>query len=193
MLPHPIPQQIYLRPFIEMDVPGLIGWITSPLLLIQWAGPGHLTYPLTAAQLSQFLSVSTEANEALMAFSAINEEGGICGHVQLGAINAQNQTASLCRVMVAPDTRGTGCCQRIVREALRLGFMDLDLRRIQLNVYSFNEPAIRCYTSAGFVKEGLLRKSLKVGSEFWDTVVMAVLKEEWDQLQPSGGKPQGSS
>jgi RimJ/RimL family protein N-acetyltransferase len=46
-------------------------------------------------------------------------------------------------------------------------------------VYGFNSSGIRCYEKAGFVKEGIMCKSQKVGDQYWDTVVMAVLREEW--------------
>ena len=69
--------------------------------------------------------------------------------------------------------------------ALRVGFTELGLRRIDLRVYGFNEPAIHCYEKAGFVKEGLLRKSQKVGDRYWDTIVMAILREEWKDAGPT--------
>ena len=40
---------ITLRPFARSDFDRLIGWVTSPQFLLQWAGP-LFTYPLDAAQ-----------------------------------------------------------------------------------------------------------------------------------------------
>jgi RimJ/RimL family protein N-acetyltransferase len=178
----PVPDNtthITLRPFIEPDIPLLISWITSPRLLLQWAGPGKLTYPLTEDQLRPFLSIVTVDNVSHVAYTAHTDDGTVCGHIQLGAIDARNQTASLCRVMIAPNARGRGCCVPMVNEALGIGFQDLELRRVQLQVYSFNTPALHCYAAAGFVQEGVLRKSLLVGEELWDTVIMGILREEW--------------
>jgi RimJ/RimL family protein N-acetyltransferase len=67
----------------------------------------------------------------------------------------------------------------MVERLLSIGFEEMDLRRIELRVYDFNSAGIRCYENAGFIKEGVLRKSQKVGDQYWDTVVMAVLREDW--------------
>jgi RimJ/RimL family protein N-acetyltransferase len=113
-------------------------------------------------------------------FTVSTEEGEVCGHIELGAINYDNQTASLCRVLLAPDYRERGLCTPMVEKALAVGFEELGLRRIELRVFGFNSSAIRCYERSGFVREGLLRKSQKAGDLYWDTVVMAILRDEWE-------------
>jgi len=67
----------------------------------------------------------------------------------------------------------------MVSEALRAGFAELGLRRIDLQVYGFNASAIRCYEGLGFSKEGCLRQYVKNGDELWDLVWMGMLREEW--------------
>ncbi len=67
----------------------------------------------------------------------------------------------------------------MIQKVLEVGFHQLDLRRIDLRVYGFNQAAIRCYERAGLVKEGVLRKAQRVGDQYWDTVIMAILREEW--------------
>lgn len=170
---------IRLRPFTEADFARVIDWIKSREMLIQWAGPTEFVYPLTKDQLRRYLVGSEGERSSRRIYTAIAKDGNACGHIELGAINYENQTASLCRVFVALDYRGQGLCTPMVESLLAIGFENLGLRRIELRVYSFNLAGIRCYEKAGFVKEGLLRKSQKVGGQHWDTVVMAVLREEW--------------
>jgi len=171
---------ILLRPFATSDFPRLIGWIDSKEMLLQWAGPGEFVFPLTDDQLRKYQSGSEGDRYFRRVFAAATEDGTVCGHIELGAINYDNQMASLCRVFVAPEYRGKGVCALMVEKALAVGFGELGLRRIELRVFSYNSPAIRCYERSGFVREGLLRKSQKVGNLYWDTVVMAILREEWE-------------
>ena len=178
---------VTLRPFTQLDIPRLIGWITSRELMIQWAGPTEFTFPQTEAQLEKYLAGCKGERPLRCVWTATTGEGKVCGHIEIGAISYENNSASLCRVFVAPEYRGTGVCTPMVRQALAVGFDELGLRRIDLRVYAFNTPGLRCYEKAGFVKEGLLRKSQKVGDQLWDTVVMGVLREEWaggDSPQP---------
>jgi len=170
---------ILLRPFAPSDFSRLIGWIESKETLIQWAGPTEFAFPLTDDQLRKYLSGSEGERCSRRIFTAETEDGKACGHLELGAISYNNQTASLCRVFVAPDYRGQGLCAPMVQKALAFGFEELSLRRIDLRVFAHNSSAIRCYERSGFVREGFLRKSQKVGSLYWDTVVMAILREEW--------------
>ena len=53
------------------------------------------------------------------------------------------------------------------------------IERLELNVFPFNAPAMRTYAKLGFVREGVRRSSARVGGERWDTVIMAILREDW--------------
>jgi RimJ/RimL family protein N-acetyltransferase len=169
---------VTLRPFSPPDIPRLLGWIDSFESLVQWAGPVQFTFPLTAEQFYEYLKDCRGENPSRHAFVALDDRNTEYGHIELGSVNPGNGTASLCRVLVSPDARGKGLSLPMVQQALRFGFQDLGLRRIDLRVFSFNTAAIRCYEKAGFVREGLLRKSQKVGEQYWDTVLMAMLREE---------------
>ena len=78
-----------------------------------------------------------------------------------------------------PAYRGHGYGTDAMRVTLRYGFMELNLQRIQLNVYSYNERAIKSYLKAGFVVEGRQRGMLRRDGERWDFVYMSVLRDEW--------------
>jgi RimJ/RimL family protein N-acetyltransferase len=171
---------ILLRLFTPADFSRLIGWIETGEMLVRWAGPTEFVFPLTEGQLRKYLSGSEGERSSRRIFNASTEAGEVCGHIELGAINYDNQTASLCRVLLAPDYRGRRLCTPMVEKALAVGFGELGLRGIELRVFGFNSAAIQCYERSGFVREGLLRKSQKVGDLYWDTVMMAILSDEWE-------------
>jgi RimJ/RimL family protein N-acetyltransferase len=172
---------IKLLPFTPADFPRLLGWITSPELLVQWAGPSLFSYPLDESQLNTYLQLARGESPASMIFKISGESGGALGHIELGNINRLNGTASLCRVFIDPACRGKGICVEAVSQILAVGFEQLALRRIDLRVYSFNTGAVRCYERAGLVREGLLRQSQRLGHQVWDTLLYAILREEWEQ------------
>jgi RimJ/RimL family protein N-acetyltransferase len=155
--------------------------ISSPDLLIQWAGPQLFTYPLTESQLKAYLQDGQGDNPKSKIFKVVSETAEVVGHIELGAINGENGTASICRVFLDPGWRGRGICVEMVRRVLEIGFHQLNLRRIDLRVYGFNQAAIGCYERAGLVREGVLRKVQRVGDQYWDTVIMAILREEWSE------------
>ncbi|SSW64903.1 GNAT family N-acetyltransferase [Achromobacter agilis] len=50
--------------------------------------------------------------------------------------------------------------------------------RQELNVYMFNEPAIRTCRKLGFTLEGVRHSSTRAGSERWDTGMMGLLRSK---------------
>jgi RimJ/RimL family protein N-acetyltransferase len=53
------------------------------------------------------------------------------------------------------------------------------IERLELNVYMFNQPAIRTYQKLGFTLEGVRRSSTRAGEARWDTGMMGLLRTEW--------------
>jgi len=62
---------------------------------------------------------------------------------------------------------------------LRHGFLDLNLWRIYLSVLAGNHAAIRVYEKAGFRTEGQARGAAFKNGRYEDTVLMAVLRDEF--------------
>jgi RimJ/RimL family protein N-acetyltransferase len=176
---------IRLEPFTEADCDQLISWIDSPRLLLQW-GAWRFNYPLTPAQLFDYLA-DTRSNPAKrIACKAVALATNLpIGHIELNAIDHENETAAICRVFVAPEARGQGVATAMVRQMVARGFVQENLRRIELQVYAWNAAALACYQRVGFVQEGRLRQLRKVGDEYWDLIWMSMLRHEWQPQTPS--------
>ncbi len=171
---------VELLPFAGSDIPALIRWIDSPEFLMQWGGPGF-SYPLDEAQLTNLIGAASVKKPGLMAFKAVDRESQeTIGHIELVAIDRENASARIARVLVGPShLRGKGIGTEMVRAALRIGFEQLGLHRIELGVFDFNRGAITCYEKAGFKTEGLLRDNRKMGDGYWSSCVMSILDHEW--------------
>jgi RimJ/RimL family protein N-acetyltransferase len=170
---------IQLVPFELHDFPTLISWVDTPRALLLWSGPRQFTFPLDTPQLMVHHYETLGATPRRRVFKAIDEHGRTIGHAEFGGIDARDGIATLCGVLIAPEERRKGHCFAIVRSALQIGFEELRFRRIDLYLYALNRAAIRCYERAGFVREGVLRKTTVVGEQSWDMVVMSILREEW--------------
>lgn len=57
-------------------------------------------------------------------------------------------------------------------------FNELNLHRVYLYVFSYNERAIRSYEKVGFKIEGRLRDSVYKKGCYYDKILMAILKNE---------------
>ena len=74
---------------------------------------------------------------------------------------------------------GRGYGTDAMRVLLRYAFTELNLSRLSLNVFSYNQRALRSYEKAGFVVEGRQRQALQRDGQYHDLIFMGVLRDEW--------------
>jgi RimJ/RimL family protein N-acetyltransferase len=170
---------VRLEPFGAADWERLAGWTTDEAQLLQWAG-SLFHWPLDGAQRDAYLAAATGPRPTRLIWRALETPGGeVVGHVELDAIDRHHLTATLTRVLLSPAHRGHGLGAALTAAVLDRGFHDEGLHRIQLRVFDFNAPAIRCYESLGFRREGLLRETRRIGQTWWSSLVMSLLEDEW--------------
>ncbi|MCF8009653.1 MAG: UDP-4-amino-4,6-dideoxy-N-acetyl-beta-L-altrosamine N-acetyltransferase [Halanaerobiales bacterium] len=75
--------------------------------------------------------------------------------------------------------RGKGYGRIAAELILEYTFNHTPLNRVYLKVLEENVGAIKSYRNAGFVYEGTLRQSYKYDNNFYDVVVMSILKNSW--------------
>ncbi|CAM3870118.1 GNAT family N-acetyltransferase [Alkalicoccus chagannorensis] len=182
---------IQFRPFEKKDQQRLIDWIESPAFLVQWGGP-QFTYPLTEEQLDEYRESGEKENADRLIYSVLDAEtDAVIGHISLSAIEKENGSARIGKVLVGDNAgRGGGIGTKMIREMLRIAFDELQLHRVGLGVYDFNTPAIACYEKAGFSRDGRLRDVRKVDGSYWSLIEMSILETEWEEVQH---KPERSS
>ncbi|TLS38756.1 GNAT family N-acetyltransferase [Pseudalkalibacillus caeni] len=173
---------IELKSFTRSDYPKLIDWVNeeSPRFMLQWGG-GAFDFPLDEKQLDDYMKPAETENPGRMIFKAYDtDRDETVGHIELNHIDRKNQSAVISRVLVGQSrSRNKGIGSAMISEIVKIGFEELQLHRIELRVYDFNERAIACYEKAGFKKEGLLSESKRFKDEYWNTYVMAILRSEW--------------
>ena len=108
------------------------------------------------------------------------EGGRLVGNVELRLTPAARR-AELGIVVGEKSEWSKGIGTDTVRLVLRYAFQELGLNRVELTTDEDNARAIRCYEKCGFVREGLLRQHRLIDGEFGNTLVMAVLREEWSR------------
>lgn len=172
-----------LVPFSAMHFDVLSGWFASERDVVQWAGPA-MSFPVDRAQLAAVVE-DGRADPPLRLSWMAEDEGELVGHAQL-ALDWRNGNATLSRVAIAPAARGRRLAAPMLEQVIEQAFVSPLVERLELNVYSFNAPALHIYERLGFTVEGVRRSSARVGPERWDTVIMAQLRSEWTIRRTAG-------
>jgi RimJ/RimL family protein N-acetyltransferase len=177
-------------PFKLKYMSDILSWVKTEAEMVQWAGHAFV-WPMTQRQFREHLKGSKTLFPSLYSF-VLSNRGRVAGYCELSHHQRNSKSAMLSRVIVAPRHRGKGYGTLMIREVLQCGFADLGLNRIGLGVFDFNEAAIKCYQRAGFVREGTLRQSAKVGDSYWNCHLMSILQKEWTNgcgVTPTGEQP----
>ncbi len=146
---------IRLEKFTNADFDRFIDWIDNESFMYQFAGP-VFSFPVTKNQLTDYIS---DNNRKVYRVLDI-ETNRVVGHGEINRIDRRNKNARLCRILVANENdRNKGYGAMIINELLKIGFEELALHRIDLGVFEFNTPVIKCYEKCALVIERLLQKN----------------------------------
>ena len=75
-------------------------------------------------------------------------------------------------LMVAETHRGRGIGRLLLEQAAAWA-RDAGVRKLELHVFPWNEPAIRLYERFGFEREGVRREHYRRDGEYVDAILMA--------------------
>ena len=92
--------------------------------------------------------------------------------------NKRSRIANLGGLAIHPDFRGRHLADEAARVFQRHLLLDLDFHRLQLEIYGFNERAIKHAERAGFIREGVKRKAYWRHDEWVDGVLFGLVRED---------------
>jgi RimJ/RimL family protein N-acetyltransferase len=78
---------------------------------------------------------------------------------------------------------GKGYGTEALQLLIRYGFNTLNLHRLNLDVYAFNERAQKCYRKVGFREEGKRREAIYINGAYHDLLTLGLLVDEWKSSQ----------
>lgn len=131
----------------------------------------------TLAEIEQSLAEPKESGRFVIEV----EEGGDwrpAGVMAFDVSNRRSRIAHLSGLAVHPDFRGRHLSDEAARVFQRYLLVDLDYHRLQLEIYGFNERAIRHAERSGFVREGVKRKAYWRHGEWVDSVLFGLIRED---------------
>ena len=125
----------------------------------------------TVAEERRYLkAVQRHADAAVF---VVENDGRIVGRLSLSRDpHPSSQHVADLGLMVAADHRRRGIGRALLEEAVRWA-RDSRVRKLELHVFPWNEPALRLYESFGFEREGLRLKHYARGREYVDAILMA--------------------
>jgi RimJ/RimL family protein N-acetyltransferase len=113
----------------------------------------------------------------------VEEDGAwrAAGIMGFDVANKRSRIANLGGLAVHPDFRGRHLADDAARVLQRHLLVDLDFHRLQLEIYGFNERAIKHAERSGFIREGVKRKAYWRHGEWVDGVLFGLVREDLEE------------
>ena len=111
----------------------------------------------------------------------IEVDGERAGVMGFELVNARSQIARLERLAVHPDFRGRRVADEAARLLQRHLLLEVGLHRLELEIYGFNERAVRHAERSGFVREGVKRQAYLRHGDWADAVLFSILRDDLEE------------
>ena len=168
---------VRLREYRKEDIELRLNYVNDPEVL-RFLESG-IPYPLTLnEECKWFEAISAFKDSYRFAIEAIDcsQYIGDCG---INSIDWKNSVASAVIFIGNNAYRGKGYGTEAMQLLLSFAFNQININKVRLNVYSFNERAIKSYEKCGFRREGVLRQEIFRDGKYHDIIVMGLLREEY--------------
>jgi RimJ/RimL family protein N-acetyltransferase len=178
-------EEVWLRPLEKRDMPAYIAGINDTEV---GAYAGY-RMPMSLEQANAWHEhILEHARSGEGYFFAVCELGDdrFIGTTWFKEVNRLDGNAELA-IYMDRDHIGSGWGTDAQRALLAFGFGTLGLERVWLTVNADNARAIHSYEKVGFRREGVMRRSFRVKGELTDSLLMAILRDEWEAARPSKG------
>lgn len=160
-----------LRPYKKADAKHIAGWIRDEATFRRWCADSFDKYPVRAEDIDARYERENES-DSFIAMTAFDEDGP-AGHLVMSFTNRDRTELHFGFIIVDDAKRGRGYGAEMLGLAAEYAFRILRVRRIWLGVFENNEPARRCYRSAGFTDVPADKeRSLRFFGEDWKCLEM---------------------
>ena len=167
-------KKVFLRIYDESDMPYLLKWYNDYELnkLAGWNSG-----KVKASKLRYNMARSFGSDPMNLMVDDLN--GKPIGTIQLYDFSQQDKSCKLGIRIGDKDYWSRGYGGDAVNTIVEYAFASLEINRVDLRVYEYNERAARCYEKCGFKYEGRTRKSAYIDGLYYDEILMGILKSDY--------------
>ncbi|MFH1336727.1 MAG: GNAT family protein [Candidatus Zixiibacteriota bacterium] len=172
-------KKVRIRALEKTDMDEIMKWINDPEVMDNLL----MRYPVSRYLEEKWLEKAYDTGDMRnKAFALETKDGIYLGGIGLHKINWENRHAEVGIVIGKKEYWGKGYGTDAMFALLDFAFNHMNLHRVYLQVYDFNTRGIRSYEKCGFKKEGALRDDRFSRGKYHDTIIMGILKGEFENL-----------
>lgn len=174
-----IGEKIRLREYRREDIKQAQSFINDSEIkrLLHPGIPFLFTYE---DEMKWFDSISATKENYSFAIETL-EDGKYIGGCGINRIDWKNSVVTIGIFIGEKNHLGKGYGTDAMKVFVRFIFEQMNINKIKLQVFAFNERAFKSYEKCGFKIEGRLRKEIFKDGRYHDEIIMGLLREDWVQ------------
>ncbi len=165
-------EKVFLRAYKEEDIPFAIKYMNDrelKKLLVT-----TIPFPMTPWEEEDFVKSQNSNNNGKYNFAIEDiESGKYIGGCGINDINWLSRVATVGIMIGDKDYWGKGYGTDAMKILVDFIFNNMNINKVKLGVFSFNEIAIKSYKKCGFEVEGVLKDELFKDGKYHDEIIMA--------------------
>jgi RimJ/RimL family protein N-acetyltransferase len=169
-------EKVALSRVIREDVPLFARWFSN-LELLRYLSTSALMPKTVEDEQHWFENIGKDGGFTFAIRLLENDQ--LIGSCGVHSPDWKNRCADVGIAIGDPDYWGKGYGTDAMSLLLRYSFLELNLHRVELSVYSYNARGIRSYEKLGFKHEGTRREVLFRDGQYHDIHIMGILRDEW--------------
>jgi len=170
--------RVTLRPVLREDIEQFMIWMNNPDItqfLLR-------TDPVSLKQEEEWFERVSKPNGSYTLAIVENESGKLIGSMGINQIDQKHGTAVTGAMIGSEDHRNKGYGTEAKMLLLEYAFHELNLRKIYSYVIEYNGRSARYSEKCGYVEEARLPKHYYKKGKYWDQIILAVYRDNWEKL-----------
>jgi RimJ/RimL family protein N-acetyltransferase len=174
-------EHVILRAFEREDAERCYRWMNDPNIVRTLKS----RYPMAFSNEMAWLDRAMEPNSGERHFAIERKDDRVhIGNASIHDIDWISRTAAFGLFIGEPTAWNRGFGSDAIATLMRFAFDEMNLRKLRINVFDYNDRAKHVLESRGFVQEGRLRREFYREGSYHDIVILSTFRD---------GEPQGAT
>ena len=169
-------EHIILRAFEREDAERCYRWMNDPNIVRTLKSRYPIAFQNEIEWLDRAMKVSAGDSERHFAIERKDDRAHI-GNASIHDIDWVSRTAAFGLFVGEPSAWNRGYGTDSIRTLVRFAFDEMNLRKLHINVFDYNDRAKHVLEAEGFVQEGRLRQEFYREGAYHDIVILSTFRD----------------
>jgi RimJ/RimL family protein N-acetyltransferase len=169
-------EHIILRAFERDDAERCYRWMNDPNIVRTLKSRYPIAFQNEIEWLERAMQVSVSDSERHFAIERKEDRAHI-GNASIHDIDWVSRTAAFGLFVGEPSAWNRGFGTDAIRTLVRFAFEEMNLRKLNIDVFDYNDRAKHVLEAQGFVQEGRLRQQFYREGSYHDIVILSTFRD----------------